>query len=194
MQGPQIGWEPQSFYPPPPWHVRLYLLFLIVIFMATIVRTARIACSLRRTTNPAARPGLHPKSCAELVLRGAYPHWIEKDLVLCRQTATYFNYIWNRLEQRTNEISRWIQIVLLSSVLLFTWEVLDAFQTILPMRVSVRTFLAASFQECCFRMTVGLSVCVAMYALRMCLSSILNRRRLGWERFCADRQEVVCHE
>lgn len=191
QDSPQVGWDPISVNHVMPWQLRLYILYLFVVFGISLVRSLGLFRQLWSSPFGRRSRDKEADSLAVSGLTNRLPREGEResggrDLSDQVQRAeNRFLYLWEMCVMRVASMKRLVVLTLLFGALTFVSLVIELCAAIATEKTVGISVFAANFAELLTPLALGLTLCVWLYFVVGFYEGVLARRRTSWNYFCA---------
>jgi biopolymer transport protein ExbB/TolQ len=137
-----------------PWFVNLFVLYLLVVMILTVIRAVALLWALRK----------HRKA--------------QKQARLLVADSRSF---WDICNARTQSIRNFSHLSLLLSLLVLAWEGTNALSNVATEKVVGVRALADRFADALTDLSAGMVVCIALFCCAMFLERFVRRQKLSIE-------------
>jgi hypothetical protein len=193
MQEAQVGWDPISVNHQLPLEAKLFVLYLVLVIAISFVKSVSLLRQLwplsmkrqaagEKTDTKTGQTDL----LAGLALANKLPHdHSDSPPIILQEAASKFVYRGELCAAKVSSIQRLVPLTLLVSTLLL---VEGSAKILKDITIEKRVWIglvSGTAAELLVQTTLGLLVCVALYAVSSFYEGVLTRRKAAWGYFAA---------
>jgi hypothetical protein len=187
-----VAWDPISVRYIPPWALRLFVLYVLVVFAVAFVRSLRLSTHLWLFPNrklarlKQATEQESPSAITIAALAGNFREILKADLgrhllSSLRQAEGDFLYLWQLYLLKAQSIKKLAVLTILVSFWVFVMRAAEMFSQIGIQKVASIGLVSGVMVENLTSLELGTVVAMLLYAQYAVLEGVLRRRKIAWD-------------
>jgi hypothetical protein len=198
VQETPVGWDPISVNHHLPWGARLFVLYLIVVLIISLVRSVSIMRMLwwRAPRGKFSLEGPDSERKTDMLVDFALANRLPDDatsskgnavdlLVTVRRAGGRFLYLWEKCFGKVASLKKLAILTFFFAFLTLASSLATVLKEIAAWKAVGIGFLAGNAAEEVGLFALGIFACAELYALWAIWEGLLARRKAAWNYFCA---------
>ena len=188
----EVGWDPISVNYHPPWALRLFMLYIVVVFVIALTKSLRVASHLWVFPNrelgrwKSSAEAQRPSSIGPAAFARNFREIIKANaggnlLSPLKLGEAEFLYLWRLCLLRAKSIKKLAWLTVGASVWVSLMLGIQMFGYIGAQKVSSLTIWSGSIMENLTALQIGTVAVIALYAQYFVLEGALRRRKTAWD-------------
>jgi hypothetical protein len=190
----QIGWDPMSIEYRPPWEHKIFVLYLILIVVVSLVKSASLTRQLWSIARvPLSKYG-SAKERGRLLAASALSNGLPKQVSerdsgegiaapVLQEAESKFLVLWEACSAKVQSMKRLVVLTFLASLLVAAYRARTMLVLFFEKEFGVAAF-SGGMGEVLMFFALGVLVCTVLYAACGFYEGVLQRRRESWNRLC----------
>jgi hypothetical protein len=193
MQEGEVGWDPISISYHPPVALRLFVFYVLIVLLVSLVKSLRLSSHLwlfpnrKRTLWKNSNEKQLPGSMAPAALARNFREILKTDLRQAnllsrlRQAEAEFLYVWQLYVVRAESIKKLCVLTILVAVWVSLILGIQTLTSIGYQKVASLALVSGSIIENLTSLEIGVFAAVVLYAQYFVLERALGRRKATWD-------------